>query len=140
MPANFNTLFPRRALVFLCDLCIVLTFSEACNRGPSQPAATDPSTAAKRYALKGKVISIDKQAAKANIENEPIAGFMDPMIMPYTIKPPAMLDQLQPSDSIAADVVVDSDKYWLENVRVTGHSQTPADKPKAAAEKNRRSQ
>jgi len=51
-----------------------------------------------------------------------------------------VLDQLQPSDSIAAEVVVDSDKYWLENVRVTGHSQTPADKPKAAAEKNRRSQ
>jgi Cu/Ag efflux protein CusF len=136
MPNKFKSLSPRLALFCLCAL---LTFSAACNRGPSPPAATNSSSAAKRYSLKGKVISIDKQAAKANIENEPIAGFMDPMIMPYTIKPPAMLDQLQPGDSIAADVVVDSDKYWLENVRVTGHSQTPADKPTAAAEKNRKS-
>jgi Cu/Ag efflux protein CusF len=115
-------------------LCIPLTFSAACNRGPSQPASTNPSTAAKRYALKGKVISIDKQAAKANIENEPIAGFMDPMVMPYTIKPPAALDQLQPGNLIAADVVVEPDKYWLENVKVTRHSQTPTDKPSLAGE------
>ena len=121
------------------SVCALLALSAACNRAPSQPAATNPSTAAKRYALKGKVISIDKQAAKANIENEPIAGFMDPMAMAYTIKPPATLDQLQPGDSITADVVVEPDKYWLENVGVTGHSQTPADTPATAPEKNRRS-
>lgn len=116
-------------------VCALLALSAACNRGPSQPAGTNPSTAAKRYALKGKVISIDKQAAKANIENEPIAGFMDPMAMTYTIKPPATLDQLQLGDSITADVFVEPDKYWLENVRVTGHSQTPAGKSAPAGEK-----
>ena len=74
----------------------------------------------------------DKNAGTANIGNEPIAGFMDAMIMPYTIKPPSGLDQLQPGDSITADVVVESDKYWLENVKVTGHSQSPAAKPAAS--------
>jgi len=137
MLRTLNSLSPRLALFFLCAL---LALSAACNRGPSQPGATNASTAAKRYALKGKVISIDKQAAKANIYNEPIAGFMDPMVMPYTIKPPILLDQLQPGDSITADVVVEPDKYWLENLKVTGHSQTPADKPTGAPEKNRKSQ
>ena len=51
--------------------------------------------------------------------------------MPYTIKPPSMLDQLQPGDSITADVVVEPDKYWLENVKVTGHSKAPAGTPTA---------
>ena len=74
---------------------------------------------------KDKVISIDKNAGTANIDNEPIAGFMDAMIMPYTIKPACLLDQLQPGDSITADVVVEPDKYWLENVKVTGHSPAP---------------
>ncbi len=125
---NLNSPSWRLALVWLCALLI---FSAACNRGPSQPAATAQS-AAKRYALKGKVVSIDKQAGTANINNEPIPGFMDPMVMPYTIKPPATLDQLQPGDTITADVVVQADNtYWLENVKITAHSQTPADKPTA---------
>ncbi len=74
-------------------------------------------------------MSIDKQTGMANIDNEPIAGFMDSMVMPYAFKPAAAIDQLQPGDSITADVVVDADKYWLENVKVTGHSQLPPEKP-----------
>jgi protein SCO1/2 len=113
-------------------LCAILSFSNACNRGPSQPSTATTSTAAKRYPFKGKVISIDLQAKTANIDNEPIAGFMDPMVMPYTIKPATMLDQLQPGDSITADVVVQADStYWLENVKVTGHSTAPAATPTA---------
>jgi Cu/Ag efflux protein CusF len=113
----------------------LLTLSAACNRGPSQPAATSSTT--KRYPLKGKVVSIDPQAATANINNEPIPNFMDPMVMPYPVKPPAALSQLQPGDTIAAEVVVQPDNtYWLENVKVTAHSPAPADKP--TAEKDRR--
>jgi protein SCO1/2 len=124
---HFKSFESRLALFFLCAL---LTFPAACNRGPSQPAAN--SSTAKRYALKGKVISVDKNAANANIDNEPIPGFMDPMVMPYSIKPPAALAQLQPGDSITAEVVVQPDNtYWLENVKVTGHSNSPADKPTA---------
>jgi Cu/Ag efflux protein CusF len=93
--------------------------STACNRTPSQPLTGNAQSAAKRYSLKGKVISIDKQTGTASISNEPIAGFMDSMVMSYPIKPPAALDQLQPGDSITADVVVQADNtYWLENVKV----------------------
>ncbi len=95
----------------------------ACNRSRS------PEQSAKRYALKGKVVSIDKNAGTANIDNEPIPGFMDSMVMSYDIKPASMLSQLQPGDAITADVVVGPDKYWLENVKVTGHSSGPAGKP-----------
>ena len=107
----------RLAALFLSAL---LAFSAACNRSPS----------AKRYSLKGKVISVDKNAGTANIDSEPIAGFMEAMIMAYSFNPPAAINQVQPGDSITAEVVVDSDKYWLENVKITGHSQ-PADKPAA---------
>jgi len=116
---------PKR-LVWLC--LFVLAFS-ACNRAPSQPTTANPQSATKRYSLEGKVISIDKQSGTANINNEPIPGFMDSMLMPYAIKPPAALDQLRPGDSITADVVVaEPGNYWLENVRVTGHEKTPARK------------
>jgi protein SCO1 len=125
---NIQSRLCSTRLTLFC-LCAVVAFSAACNRS-SQGGASDHSSA-KRYALKGKIISIDKQAGTANIDNEPISGFMDSMVMPYTIKPAAVLDQLQPGDSVAADVVVEPDKYWLENVKVTAHSPTPASTPSA---------
>src|SRR6202007_2275289 len=101
MRNNFLSLGPP---IFL--LCALLALSAACNRGPSQSGATSSSSATKHYSLKGKVVSID---------NEPVAGLMDQITMAYAVKPPAMLDQLQPGDSIAADLVVEPDnKYWLE--------------------------
>jgi protein SCO1/2 len=131
MPNKFNSI---PASFALCWLCASLAFSVACTSKPSQPAAS--SAAAKRYALKGKIISIDKNAGTANIDNEPIAGFMDAMIMSYPFKPVTALDQLQPGDSITADVVLDEPgKYWLENVKVVGHStpaQAPTGKPTAS--------
>jgi protein SCO1/2 len=134
MPRKLNSYSRRLALSILCAL---LAFSAACNRGPSQPAAAD-SSMTKRYALKGKVVSTDKLAGAANIDNEPIPGYMDQMTMSYPVKPPATFEQLQPGDSITADLVVEPDnKYWLENVKVIAHSPAPADKP--TAEKDRRS-
>ena len=98
----------------------LLASAAACNRGASPAGANDAST--KRYAFKGKVVSIDKNAGTANINNEPISGFMNAMTMSYTLKPASVLDQLNPGDSITAEVVVAPDTYWLENVKVAGHS------------------
>jgi Cu/Ag efflux protein CusF len=133
MPRKFNS--SSQYLAAFC-LCTAITLFAACNRGPSQPSssspsATNPQTGARRYALKGKVVSVDKQASTANIDNEPIDGFMDAMTMSYPVKPAAAIAQLQPGDSITADVVVQSEKYWLENVKVTAHATPPAGKPAA---------
>jgi protein SCO1/2 len=127
MLKTLNSLLPR--LILLC-LCALLALP-ACNRQKSQNATTTADSATKRYPFKGKVVSIDKNAATANIDNEPIAGFMDPMVMSYTFKPPAQIDQLQPGDSITAEVVVEPEKYWLENVKVISHTKSPAGAPTA---------
>jgi protein SCO1 len=115
----------------LVSLCILLALSTACNR--HQSGSSGMSSDAQRYPLKGKVVSVDKNAGTASINNEPIAGFMDAMIMPYKIKPASTLDQLQPGDSITADVVLaEPGNYWLENVKVITHAQPSAAKPTAA--------
>jgi protein SCO1 len=123
---------PNIRFVFVPLLCFT-TLLSACHR--SKPQAT------KRYPFTGRIISIDSQAQSANIDGDLIQGFMEPMVMTYKIKPASTLNQLSPGDSISAEVVVvdhdprdenaDSD-YWLENVKVTGHSaQPPASGPKA---------
>ncbi len=54
--------------------------------------------------------------------------------MPYPIKPPAALEQLQPGDSITAEVVVaEPGKYWLENVKITGRAKPAPSKPSASS-------
>ena len=96
-----------RSLAFFC-LCGLFAFSAACNREKSQTQSTASQSSAKRYALKGKVVSVDKNAGMANIDNEPITGFMDAMIMPYTFKPSAQIDQLQPGEYNCQVTVLDT--------------------------------
>jgi len=94
-----------------------------CNKAPNQATAqSSGNTAAKRYHLKGKIVSIDKPAKMAIINGEAIPGFMDAMTMPYPVKPESQLDKIAPGDTITADVVVDSDNGWLENIVVTQHA------------------
>jgi protein SCO1/2 len=101
---------------------LVGTFLLSCHR--SNPSA------AKRYTFTGRVISIDTPAESALIDGDYIPGFMDAMAMSYKIRPAATLNQIAPGDSISAEVVLtnadSSPGYWLENVKVTGHSQSAA--------------
>ena len=77
---------------------------------------------------------MDAKSDSATIDGDLIQGFMEPMVMGYKFKPPSMLRQVAPGDSISADVVViepDANNrdagpdYWLENVKVTGHAKSP---------------
>jgi protein SCO1/2 len=117
----------NRALIF----CLFVTaLTVACNK-PSPPTPTASPTAApaaKRYHLTGRVLSTDKRANAVNIDGDAIPGFMDAMTMPYTVKDLTLLDKLTRGDQITADVVVQGDDSWIENVVVTGHT-TAAPKP-----------
>lgn len=116
----------------------------ACNKNSAPSSAGSSSTAsstdtsAKRYPLKGKVVSIDEKGQMVNVDSEAIPGFMDAMTMPYVVKPASELAQLQPGDSITADVVVQGDKNWLENVQVTASEAPIAMKPMKAMTPNQR--
>jgi len=113
---------------FILCLCLgIAMFS--CNKSADRSGATSQNSAssAKRYHLKGKVVSIDKRANMANIDGEEIPGFMGAMTMPYMVKPAPELDKLAPGDVITAEIVVQGDDSWLENIVVTGHS-APAPK------------
>src|SRR5438552_9375655 len=55
-------------------LLLLLMSLASCNKAPNQPAS-QVSSAAKRYHLKGKVVSIDKQSKMPNIDREAIPDF-----------------------------------------------------------------
>jgi protein SCO1/2 len=101
-------------------LLALVSFSLVACRGSNRPPE-------KRYALKGRVVSIEKQEQRVVVDHEAIPGFMSAMTMPYRVKDPKDLDRMTPGDTIQADVVVIEDSVWLENiVIVKGNSQPTA--------------
>jgi len=109
--------------VFVAALAIGLA---ACSSKPADtgtqpqvqqgtPAAA-PAAGVKKYDLKGKVVAINKEAKKVQIDGEDIPGFMMAMTMAYPVKDEHQLDGLSPGDRITAKVVSDKEDYWLENI------------------------
>ncbi len=105
--------------------CTLALTAISCNK----KSAESPSQAhSKQFHLKGKVVSVDARAKMVNVDSEAIPGFMDAMTMPYRVKPDSELDKLHPGDAITADLLVQDEGAWIENVEVTGHSSPPNSK------------
>ena len=78
------------------------------------------SSEAKRYKLKGKVISVDKDAKKAEIAHEEIPDYMKAMTMKFPVKDDWVWDELTPGADIRADLVVEPNgDYWLEGLGIS---------------------
>jgi protein SCO1 len=107
----------------LAFVLLSLLFVASCHK-------STPPAAAERYKFTGRIVTIDLQDQLAVIDGDKVPGYMDAMSMSYKIKPPSMLSQLAPGDSISAELVQaqpDEDEhaepinYWLENVKITAH-------------------
>jgi protein SCO1/2 len=102
---------------YLAIILSVILFLTACQTAEKKPVAAPD---AKRYPLKGKVVSIDKAKGKANIYHEKIPDFMDAMTMPFPIYDREVLETLTKDAEIKADLVVNPDQdYWLENIVIS---------------------
>jgi protein SCO1 len=79
---------------------------------------------AKRYQLKGKVVSIGSDNKQMVVNGEAIPGFMDAMAMPYAVKDTAALSNVKAGDQITADVLVNKDGAVLDNIKVVSKGAT----------------
>jgi Cu/Ag efflux protein CusF len=81
---------------------------------PVSPAAS----AAKRYDLRGKVVSVDKAGGKITVDHQAIPGLMGAMTMAYSVKDSSVLAKLSPGDAISGKVAVSGGQYSLENIAI----------------------
>jgi Cu/Ag efflux protein CusF len=95
---------------FLLILFSTLLFS-ACQKPENQTASAE----AKRYALRGKVVAVDKAKKKANIAHDEVPGYMPAMTMDFPIKDDWVFDELSKDAEVRGDLVVDKDGFWLES-------------------------
>jgi protein SCO1/2 len=119
------------AIVLVC-----LGILAACGPSPSAQSTNSTNaklatqakdTGVKRYALTGRVVSIDKASQSITIDGDEIPGFMAAMTMPYQVKDASALDKLSPGDEIKGEIVVGNDEAYLENIVVV--KKAPSSKP-----------
>src|SRR5579884_2377399 len=82
-------------------------------------AACSKHQAVKRYAMTGKVISVDANKPEVVVDSKEIPGFMQAMVMSYPVKDASLLKGIAAGDEISSTVVVEEHNYWLENIEVT---------------------
>lgn len=88
---------------------------------------------AKRYELKGNVMSVEKDKHLVTISHEEVKGFMGAMTMPFMVRDDWVFDQAAPGDQITATLVVDGMESWLENVVIIKSTAEPGVKTSPGA-------
>jgi protein SCO1/2 len=120
---------PAPAIVLVC-----LGFLTACGPSPSAQSAKTADakvgaqakdTGVKRYALTGRIVSVDKAAQSITVDGDAIPGFMAAMTMPYQVKDAGALERLSSGDQMKAEIVVGNDEAHLENVVVVKKAPSP---------------
>lgn len=98
-------------------LLLTVLLAISCQKVPQAKSSDN----AKRYPLKGKIVSVDKATKKAKIDHEKIPGFMDAMTMDFPIHEDWVWENLTPGAEVHAELVVDmsaEEPYWLEKVGI----------------------
>jgi Cu/Ag efflux protein CusF len=91
--------------------------------GCKSPAGQNPQDSnIKKYTLNGTIVSVHADAKSASIDADEIPGYMMPMTMDYEIHDAAALARLKPKDKISADLIVDPNGSYIENVKVVGEA------------------
>ncbi|HEY9282711.1 MAG TPA: SCO family protein [Pyrinomonadaceae bacterium] len=80
---------------------------------------TEAPAEAKRYELKGTIVSFDKNQRQVIVAHEDIPGLMEAMTMPFTLKDEAAYDVMKPGAKIQATLAVSGERSWLENPIIT---------------------
>lgn len=106
-----------KRLLLLLALLICLCFAGSCRLSSANE---------KRYELNGKVVSVDKDNSKVTISHDEVKGYMPAMTMPFHVPSEVDLQILAPNDQVAATLVVDGSKTWLEDLVISRQSGTAA--------------
>lgn len=112
-----RTLFTINMRYFVLFFSALLLFCSCSETNRS----TELSSTAKRYPLKGVVVSIDRTAKTAKIDHQAVEGYMPAMTMEFPIHADWVWNELNVGSEIRAELVVDStakEPFWLENIGI----------------------
>jgi protein SCO1/2 len=98
--------------------------------GNSTPAAHTAS-GEKPHHIRGVVVSTDAAKGAVTLDSEAIPGYMEAMIMPYSLRNPGIISELHPGDTITADLFTSDSESALDNIVVVGQAKADYKPPVA---------
>jgi len=107
----------KRFSLFLFALLIAFT---GCHRNSTPAAHT--ATGEKPHHVRGVVVSTDAGKGTVTLDSEAIPGYMQAMIMPYSLRNPSIISELHPGDTITADLFTSDSESALDNIVVVGQA------------------
>jgi Cu/Ag efflux protein CusF len=110
-------------------IAMAISFSAGLAGCGSSKPAQQPAAGPQRYHMAGRIVSVEPAKQQVVIDAGDIPGFMMAMTMGYSVKNPDQLTPLSAEDQITADVVVNGNDVYLENIVVV----KKADKAKPPA-------
>jgi protein SCO1/2 len=113
-----RTAFQARRIFLHIIVAAGISFSAGLAGCGSSKPAQQPAEGPQRYHLDGRVVSVEPAKQQVVVDAGDIPGFMGAMTMPYPVKNPNLLAPLSPEDKIKADVVVNGNDVYLENIVV----------------------
>ena len=85
----------------------------------------------KQYKVRGVVVSTDTAKGVVTLDAEAIPGYMDAMMMPYTLKNPGVIGELHPADTITATLFASKSSSVLDEIVIVGHAKADYKPPVA---------
>src|SRR6185503_7988667 len=110
MKPHIGTKSTKVVSLFLSVMALSLCFAAGCRRSGDQ----------KRYDLKGKVITVEREKHLVTVSHEDVKGYMPALTVPSE----SDLQILAPNDEITATLVIDGSHSWLEDLIITRQSAT----------------
>jgi protein SCO1 len=83
--------------------------------------------AAESYSVTGVVLKVDKAKKTFTASCKEIPGYMDAMVMPYSVREGRELEGLGPGIMVEFKLVVDKDSSYAEAVRIRGYDSLEQD-------------
>jgi protein SCO1 len=80
--------------------------------------ATSPSWAAQQYTVTGLVVKVDRPRNEFVVSCDRIPGYMDAMLMTFTVRKPENLDGIEPSSVVEFVLYVDGESSFADDIRV----------------------
>ena len=113
------------ALISTAAVLAVVVFFAGC-RSSGKPGAgartSSQQAAAKKYHIRGIVVSSDAKTGSVTVDADAIPGYMDAMTMPYTLAQPNIASELHPGDTITATLTATADADVLDEIDVVAQA------------------
>ena len=96
-------------------------------------AAALTISCAARHHGRGLVLEVDPAASTLTVSHDPMPGYMDAMVMPFTVRNPKQIADVRPGDRIAFRLNVRDERSWIDRLQLlsaapsdAGLTQSPA--------------